>query len=180
MAAGVAPESCEAEAVLQRLLPGADRARRRVVADQLATFTDDRVDRYWQLVGVINAWPAFPSPAPAFRWLIRALRAPRTRCRGRDLVPGPSTHRQSARGAGLSCTCRSVGPVPGVAGQLAGGRPRASGDVIVLLVGVVVGQSGHAVGAPGTGKSGCPRRRRARHLWPGTAATEIGPTRRRR
>jgi len=37
---------------------------------------DPRSERYWQLVAVINGWPATPSPvATAYRWLIDGLRA---------------------------------------------------------------------------------------------------------
>ncbi|MEO3779463.1 MerR family transcriptional regulator [Micromonospora sp. B11E3] len=78
LAAGVAPESPEAGAVLDRIvdpaLPGRERA---ALADRLATFTDRRVERYWQLVGVLNRRPPFPPSVPAMEWLIAALRAPR-------------------------------------------------------------------------------------------------------
>ncbi|WP_229402561.1 helix-turn-helix domain-containing protein [Micromonospora okii] len=78
LAAGVAPESPEAAAVLAHLvdpaLPGRERA---ALADRLATFTDRRVERYWQLVGVLNRQPPFPPSVPAGEWLIAALRAPR-------------------------------------------------------------------------------------------------------
>jgi DNA-binding transcriptional MerR regulator len=44
-------------------------------ADQIATGTDTRAERYWQLMAVINGWPQWPSQAPAAEWLIAALRA---------------------------------------------------------------------------------------------------------
>jgi DNA-binding transcriptional MerR regulator len=44
-------------------------------ADQLATGTDTRAERYWQLMAVINGWPQWPSQAPAAEFLIAALRA---------------------------------------------------------------------------------------------------------
>lgn len=76
--AGVAPESAEGRTILDRIvdldLPVIDRAR---LADQLGTFTDRRVERYWQLLGVLNGWPAFPPRVSAFEWLIAALRAHR-------------------------------------------------------------------------------------------------------
>ena len=75
LAAGIAPASPEAEEVIRRLLPDATAAKRAETARQLATFTDARVERYWQLVAVINGWGAFPSTTPAFQWLIEALRA---------------------------------------------------------------------------------------------------------
>ena len=52
--------------------PGPERAR---LLAQLETFTDERVERYWQLVGILGGRPAFAPVVPAFRWLIAALRA---------------------------------------------------------------------------------------------------------
>lgn len=50
----------------------------RELADRLATFSDRRVERYWQLVGTINGWNReVPSHAAAYEWLIAGLRAPR-------------------------------------------------------------------------------------------------------
>jgi hypothetical protein len=75
VAAGVDPGSAEAAGVVDRILatarPAPDRA---ALADQLARFTDARVERYWALLGVINGWPAWPSQIPAFEWTIAALR----------------------------------------------------------------------------------------------------------
>jgi DNA-binding transcriptional MerR regulator len=78
VAAGIAPDGPEAAAVVDRIVPpgAADRAK---VADQLATFTDARVERYWQLLGVLNGWPAWPPRVPAFAWLVAALRADASR-----------------------------------------------------------------------------------------------------
>ena len=75
LAAGVDPASSEAEEVIRRILPDAEPAKRAETARQLATFTDARVERYWQLVSVINGWGAFRPATPAFQWLIEALRA---------------------------------------------------------------------------------------------------------
>lgn len=52
-----------------------DAAYRAELADRLATFSDRRVERYWQLIGTINGWPAQPSSVPAYEWLIAGLRA---------------------------------------------------------------------------------------------------------
>ena len=52
-----------------------DAAYRAELADRLATFSDRRVERYWQLIGAINGWPAQPSTVPAYEWLIAGLRA---------------------------------------------------------------------------------------------------------
>ncbi|MEU8204739.1 hypothetical protein [Streptosporangium sp. NPDC049046] len=76
VAAGIGPESAEGRAILDLIvdpgLPAADRAR---LADQVETFTDRRVERYWQLVGVLNDRPPFPPRVPDFEWFIAALRA---------------------------------------------------------------------------------------------------------
>ncbi|GAA0424664.1 MerR family transcriptional regulator [Acrocarpospora corrugata] len=76
--AGLDPASPEAQPVVDLIVdPGLGGAERRALADQLATFTDVRVERYWQLMGVLNDRPPFPPAAAAFEWLIAALRANR-------------------------------------------------------------------------------------------------------
>jgi hypothetical protein len=50
---------------------------RSALADRLETFTDERIERYWQLLAKINGWPIPPSTTPAWSWLIAALRARR-------------------------------------------------------------------------------------------------------
>jgi DNA-binding transcriptional MerR regulator len=76
LAAGVDPGSPEGQQVLARITgPDLDPARRAEIADTIATFTDRRVERYWQLLGVLNGWDPFPSAVPAFEWLVAALRA---------------------------------------------------------------------------------------------------------
>lgn len=78
MAAGVAPDSADGREVLHRIidpeLASDDRVR---LADEIATFSDRRVERYWQLLGILNDWPARPNAPtmPQFEWLIAALRA---------------------------------------------------------------------------------------------------------
>ena len=44
-------------------------------ADQIATGTDTRAERYWQLMATINGWPQWPAQAPAAEWIAAALRA---------------------------------------------------------------------------------------------------------
>jgi DNA-binding transcriptional MerR regulator len=68
----IAPGSPEGRSVLDRIVPAAERPR---VLAQLETFTDARVERYWQLLAVLNDQPPFPPAVPAFSWLIAALRA---------------------------------------------------------------------------------------------------------
>ena len=72
-AAGVAPGSAEGQALLDSIVP-ATAGRAQLLA-QLETFTDARVERYWQLLAILNGQPVPPSVVPAFDWLIAALRA---------------------------------------------------------------------------------------------------------
>ncbi len=75
-AQGIAPGSAEGQAVLDRIVtPGTPAAQRSAILRQLETFTDARVERYWQLLAILNGQPAPPSVVPAFEWLIAALRA---------------------------------------------------------------------------------------------------------
>ena len=78
LADGIAPDSAQGRTVLDRIVDPATPAEARPrLAGHLETFTDRRVERYWQLIGVINGRPPFPSTVPAVEWLIAALRAPR-------------------------------------------------------------------------------------------------------
>ncbi|MGS2644650.1 helix-turn-helix domain-containing protein [Streptosporangium sp. G12] len=76
VAAGIDPGSAKGRAILDQLvdpaLPAGDRGR---VADEVEMFTDRRVERYWQLLGVLNGSAPFPPGVPAFEWFIAALRA---------------------------------------------------------------------------------------------------------
>jgi DNA-binding transcriptional MerR regulator len=71
---GVAPGDPEAAQILTRLL-GDDPARRANVLTRLECGTDQRAERYRQLLATINGQPADRSLAPGFTWLIDALRA---------------------------------------------------------------------------------------------------------
>jgi DNA-binding transcriptional MerR regulator len=76
-AAGVAPGSAEAEAVLGRVGLGALAVEERTrLAGTIETFSDRRVERYWELLGVLNGWPARETPpsVPAMEWVAAALR----------------------------------------------------------------------------------------------------------
>ncbi|MEE4417869.1 MULTISPECIES: MerR family transcriptional regulator [Streptomyces] len=44
------------------------------MAQQFEVAHHPRVDRYWQLVWIVNGWQAVPSLIPAYPWLIQALR----------------------------------------------------------------------------------------------------------
>jgi DNA-binding transcriptional MerR regulator len=72
VADGISPGSPEGRSVLDRIVPPAERPG---VLAQLETFTDARVERYWQLLAVLNDQPPFPPAVPAFSWLIAALHA---------------------------------------------------------------------------------------------------------
>ena len=78
LAGGVPPGSPAAEALVAELLDDGGPAvpdRRAALADRLAAFTDARVERYWQLLGVLHGWPPFEPSVPAVEWWIAALRA---------------------------------------------------------------------------------------------------------
>ncbi len=80
---GVATDSAEALEIVNEVVPlfAAAAGRqdgagyRRELSQQLATFSDRRVERYWQLVGVIHGWPAQRSLIPAYEWFMAALDA---------------------------------------------------------------------------------------------------------
>ena len=83
VAAGMDPASPEAEPIVAELVAAfaqangrADDPQTRVwLAETIDTFADARVNRYWELLGTINGWPARPDAAPAWEWLRAALRA---------------------------------------------------------------------------------------------------------
>lgn len=84
LADGVDPESAAARPIVDEFAEvmateGTDPASpeyRRELADRLETFFDRRVERYWQLVGIINGWNReIPTLAPAYEWLATGLRA---------------------------------------------------------------------------------------------------------
>jgi DNA-binding transcriptional MerR regulator len=82
-AAGIDPASPEARQIVDAIVPtfaqpgddAADPAWRAQLADRLATGTDRRAERYWQLLAIVNGWPPVPTIVPAWEWLIAALRA---------------------------------------------------------------------------------------------------------
>lgn len=81
--AGIAPGSVAAAPIVNELAAlhataagSADGAGyRRELAEQLASFTDTRVERYWQLIGAINGWPPRPSMVAPYQWFIEGLRS---------------------------------------------------------------------------------------------------------
>lgn len=76
LADGIDPSSPAGQAILDQVVPpGTSPADREQLLRQLETFTDERVERYWQLVGILNGQAPFTPAVPAFRWLIAALSA---------------------------------------------------------------------------------------------------------
>jgi DNA-binding transcriptional MerR regulator len=76
VAEGIDPGSPTGQTVLGRIVaPGTPVAQRAAIRRQLETFTDARVERYWQLLAILNDQPVPPAVVPAFEWLITALRA---------------------------------------------------------------------------------------------------------
>ncbi len=83
IAAGVWPNDADAAPIVDELVAGFisaanrkdDPGYRTELAEQLPMFSDRRVERYWQLIGVINGWPVTPSLVPLFEWFLAAIRA---------------------------------------------------------------------------------------------------------
>jgi DNA-binding transcriptional MerR regulator len=76
LATGIAPDSAAGKAVLDTIVPADTPAETRIrLRKQLETFTDARVERYWQLLGILNGRPPFPPMVPAMDWLRLALHA---------------------------------------------------------------------------------------------------------
>jgi hypothetical protein len=73
--AGVAPDQAAAAAVVDRIIPGMPQGERVRLRKQLELYNDVRVERYWELMGVLNDRPPFPKLAKAVDWFIAALRA---------------------------------------------------------------------------------------------------------
>ncbi len=73
--AGIDPSSAEGQEILHRIVdPAMPVSERLETAAKLETFTDRRVERYWQLLGILNDRPPFGSAVAPFEWLIAALR----------------------------------------------------------------------------------------------------------
>jgi DNA-binding transcriptional MerR regulator len=76
VAAGIDPTSPEGRAVLDKIIdPATTTAARNELADTIATFTDRRVARYWDLLGTLNNWGRPKSQVEPFEWFMKALRA---------------------------------------------------------------------------------------------------------
>ncbi|GAA4056399.1 MerR family transcriptional regulator [Actinomadura miaoliensis] len=76
LAEGTAPDSAQGRAVLDRIVPpDTPAAHRARMLEQLETVVDARIERYWQLLSIINGRLPQPPAVPSFEWLIAALRA---------------------------------------------------------------------------------------------------------
>lgn len=76
LADGLDPAAPEARPVLDQIIPpSTSPAERGEIRAVLETFTDERIERYWQLAGILNDRPPFTRTVPAFQWVIAALRA---------------------------------------------------------------------------------------------------------
>ncbi len=80
---GIDPASEAGQAIVDdlvvrmaRLYGTSDGPRFRAqLADMIDTFTDRRVERYWQLLAIMNGWPRRePVSVPAWEWLLAGLR----------------------------------------------------------------------------------------------------------
>ncbi|MEU5595277.1 MerR family transcriptional regulator [Streptomyces sp. NPDC020298] len=86
---GIAPGSPEAGPVVAALTAHCarvfgrpdDAGLRRWLLRRLPAAQDTRRDRYFELLALINGWPAPESPAPAISWSVTALRASNARTR---------------------------------------------------------------------------------------------------
>ena len=75
LAAGITPDQAAAKAVVDRIVPDMQHSERVQLRKQLEIFNDVRVERYWELMGVLNERPPFPKVAKLVDWFIAALRA---------------------------------------------------------------------------------------------------------
>ncbi|SDX11810.1 DNA-binding transcriptional regulator, MerR family [Amycolatopsis xylanica] len=81
--AGRLPDSAEGRALADEICAasaGPDRDPsnpqfRRDLADNVEAGGDERAERYWQLLAIINGWPPIPTQMPAARWIVAAIRA---------------------------------------------------------------------------------------------------------
>ena len=81
--ADIAPHSPDARPVLEELVSRYAQtfatpdsaAYRQTLLRRLEVANDPRAERYWQLLGTINGWPAQPTLSPIFDWFTSALRA---------------------------------------------------------------------------------------------------------
>ncbi|MBY8859295.1 MerR family transcriptional regulator [Nocardia sp. CA2R105] len=75
---GIAPESDSGRAVLDRIVPaGLGATDTAALLEWLDLVAEPRVERYWELLSLIDGRPLGPRAVPAFAWLADAVRAHR-------------------------------------------------------------------------------------------------------
>ncbi|ATY12327.1 MerR family transcriptional regulator [Amycolatopsis sp. AA4] len=75
---GIAAESGAGRAILDRIVPAdLDDTETRALLEWLDLVAEPRVERYWELLGLLDNRPPEPRSVPAFAWLAAALRAHR-------------------------------------------------------------------------------------------------------
>lgn len=83
---GVEPGSAEGAELLHEIMDALPAGTDRVeLLTELRIMTEPRAERYWELLGVINGWPPYPSGVPglehlrlgmrAHRWVVEAMTA---------------------------------------------------------------------------------------------------------
>jgi DNA-binding transcriptional MerR regulator len=70
---GIAPDSPEAAQVVDRLLEGADAARRAYVRERLESGLDSQSERYHRLLAAVNGEQPRPSHGSDLEWLMTAI-----------------------------------------------------------------------------------------------------------
>ncbi|MFC0627112.1 TIGR03086 family metal-binding protein [Kribbella deserti] len=119
MAEGIAADSPAADPIVTAIVaawiptqPTAvtdDLQGRKLLLEQLEVAADQKVERYWQLLCVINGWPVRPSMAAAGAWLLAALRAnPEPGARAARLDELYADKRDAWEPAGVLAACERV------------------------------------------------------------------------
>ncbi|MFI7037902.1 MerR family transcriptional regulator [Microbispora rosea] len=75
-AESIAPDSAEGRSILDQIVePGLPGVERDELRRWLETVADARVERYWELIAVLNGREPAPPAMPALSWLLAAMRA---------------------------------------------------------------------------------------------------------
>ncbi|MEV1198547.1 helix-turn-helix domain-containing protein [Microbispora rosea] len=75
-AESIAPDSAEGRSILDQIVePGLPGVERDELRRWLETVADARVERYWELIAVLNGREPAPPAIPALSWLLAAMRA---------------------------------------------------------------------------------------------------------
>ncbi|MEV5743048.1 MerR family transcriptional regulator [Microbispora rosea] len=75
-AESIAPDSAQGRSILDQIVePGLPGVERDELRRWLETVADARVERYWELIAVLNGREPAPPAMPALSWLLAAMRA---------------------------------------------------------------------------------------------------------